>query len=460
MAVNRYTKMAYASADDMIFGKAVKPVKAGLGLEIGAGYTTPEVNYAPRPEAGASREKLIKEYEKITTDTMARMVQIGAPAVVLETEHVQQMTNNPEWGGAVAHAQKAIMEDYHDEYGIKCALRHTPGDVREERDFLKLKDKYSVLMESFEQCAENGADLLSVESMGGKEVFDYAILRNDMAGVLYGIGCLGAMDMEYVWQGVADIAKKTGTVAAGDTDCAQANTAMFIAGGLLDKNLAHTLAIIARAISASRTLVAYECGATGPGKDCGYENTIVKAISGVPIAQEGKTSTCAHSDVMGNLVMQCCDLWSNESVEYHGEFGGTTVQCWGESLAYDCSLMNVALDSGNEKTLRDMFVASDMYRDPQGFVLAYPHAYRVGQAIAKDGKDIYLRAKNAAMECINIVEEGARGKLELSRFEAKALADAKEAFEGMTDDKDKFMSDCLDKYKKEVKVFLPENYDL
>ena len=153
MAVNRYTKMAYASADDMIFGKAVKPVKAGLGLEIGAGYTTPEVNYAPRPEAGASREKLIKEYEKITTDTMARMVQIGAPSVVLETEHVQQMTNNPEWGGAVAHAQKAIMEDYHDEYGIKCALRHTPGDVREERDFLKLKDKYSVLMESFEQIA-------------------------------------------------------------------------------------------------------------------------------------------------------------------------------------------------------------------------------------------------------------------------------------------------------------------
>ena len=315
-------------------------------------------------------------------------------------------------------------------------------------------------MESFEQCAENGADLLSVESMGGKEVFDHAILRNDMAGILYGIGCLGSIDMEYVWQGVANIAKKTGTVAAGDTDCAQANTAMFIAGGLLDKNLAHTLAIIARAISAPRSLVAYECGATGPGKDCGYENTIVKAISGVPIAQEGKTSTCAHSDVMGNLVMQCCDLWSNESVEYHGEFGGTTVQCWGESLAYDCSLMNVALDSGNEKILRDMFVASDMYRDPQGFVLAYPHAYRVGQAIAKDGKDIYLRAKNAAVECINIVEEGARGKLELSRFEAKALADAKEAFEGMTDDQDKFMSDCLDKYKKEVKVFLPENYGL
>ena len=104
--------------------------------------------------------------------------------------------------------------------------------------------------------------------------------------------------MEMVWKDISDVAKKTGTVSSGDTDCAQANTAMFIAGGLLDKNLAHTTAIVARAISAARSLCAYEAGAVGPGKDCGYENSIIKAISGVPIAQEGKTSTCAHSDLM------------------------------------------------------------------------------------------------------------------------------------------------------------------
>src|SRR5512145_3021544 len=392
---------------------------------------------------------------------MARMVQVGFPAVILETEHVQQMSNNPAWGGAVAHAQKTIMEEYHDEYGIKCALRHTIGDIRENRDFLDLRgDKYAVFMEAFEEVAKNGADLLSVESMGGKEVFDHSILRNDTAGILFGIGVLGSMDMEMIWKDIAAIAKRTGTVAAGDTDCAQANTAMFIASGLLDNNLAHTTAILARAISAARSLCAYEAGAVGPGKDCGYENTIVKSISGVPIAQEGKTSTCAHSDLMGNLTMQCCDLWSNESVEYHGEFGGTTVQCWSETLAYDCALMNVALESGNEKILRDMFAASDMYRDAQGYVLAYPHAHRVGQAIAKDGNNNYLRAKNAAMESIKIVEEGAKGKLVLSRFEATALANAKAAFEALTDDKDKFMSDCLTKYKSEVKVFLPENYSL
>lgn len=462
MAVTRCTKMAYASADDMVFGKAVTPVKTGLELEIGAGYTTPEVNYAPRPEAGASKEKLIKEYERITTDIMARMVQIGAPAVVLETEHVQQMSNNPEWGGAVAHAQKTIMEEYHDEYGIKCALRHTIGDIRETRDYLDLRgDKYSTFMEAFEEAANNGADMLAVESMGGKEVFDYSILRNDTAGILFGIGVLGSMDMEMVWKDISDVAKKTGTVSSGDTDCAQANTAMFIAGGLLDKNLAHTTAIVARAISAARSLCAYEAGAIGPGKDCGYENSIIKAISGVPIAQEGKTSTCAHSDLMGNIVMQCCDLWSNESVEYHGEFGGTTVQCWSETLAYDCSMMNVALKTGKAKDLRDILVLSDKYRDPQGYVLAYDNAYRVAQEIAKDGENNYLRAKNAAIECCNIIEEGVNsGKLRLTRFETNALAKVKADLEALTDDADQFMSDNLTKFKQEVAVFRPENYGL
>jgi methanol---5-hydroxybenzimidazolylcobamide Co-methyltransferase len=39
MAAKRFTKMAYSSADEMTFGVAKFPVKAGLGLEIGAGYT-------------------------------------------------------------------------------------------------------------------------------------------------------------------------------------------------------------------------------------------------------------------------------------------------------------------------------------------------------------------------------------------------------------------------------------
>ena len=461
MTVKRYTDMAYSKADDMLFGNAKHPVKAKLGLEVGAGYVTAEVNYAPRPEAGQSKEKLISEYRRLTTDILARCVQIGFPSISLETEHVQQMTNNPSWGGEIAHVQKTILEEYHEEYGIKCGLRHTPGDIREERDYLALiGPKYDLLMESFEAVAEGGADFLSIETMGGKEVLDYAILRNDVPGLIYSIGCLGSLDMTMIWQDITKIAQKKGVISAGDTDCSQANTAMFIAGGLLDKNLAHTLAIIARTISAARTLAGYEAGAKGPGKDCGYENTIVKSITGTPIAQEGKSATCAHADVMGNLTMQCCDLWSNESVEYHGEFGGTSVQCWAQTLSMDAALMNVALNTGNGKVLRDMMVMSDKYRDPQGYVLAYDNAWKVGKAITKNGNDLYLRAKNAAVETVNILEGAkAEGKLQMSRFEMNALADAKKAINALTDESDKFMSDMLALYKSEVKVFKPEaNY--
>ncbi|MCL2550055.1 MAG: methanol--corrinoid protein co-methyltransferase MtaB [Methanimicrococcus sp.] len=463
MTVTRYTKMAYANADEMIFGKAKFPVKAGLGLEIGAGLTIPELNYAPRPQAGVSKEALVKEYERITRDAMGRIVQIGAPAVCLESEHVQQMSNNPSWGAAVAHAQKTIMEEFHDEYGVKCALRHTIGDIREDRDFLALRAKQNTTMlEAFDQCAAQGADLLSIETMGGKEVFDYAIIRDDTAGILFGIGVLGTSDMEFVWQNIVDIAKKNKVVAAGDTDCAQANTAMFIAGGLLDKNLAHTTAIVARCISAARTLAAYESGATGPGKDCGYENTIIKSIAGIPITQEGKTSTCAHSDVMGNLTMQVCDMWSNESVEYHGEFGGTTVQCWVESLAYDCSLMNTAIKTGNEKILRDLLTLSDKYRDPQGYVLAYDNAFRVGEAIAKNGNDTYLRSKAAAETCCAILDEGVKsGKLLLTKFELNALDAVKKDLAKLPAEKAKFVDQCLAKYNAEVPVFeFSKNYVL
>ena len=52
-----------------------------------------------------------------------------------------------------------------------------------------------------------------------------------------------------------------------------------------------------------------------------------------------------------------------------------------------------------------------------------------------------------------------KSKFTLSRF-ATALANVKSTFEDLIDDMEKFMSDYLDKFKKEVKVFLPKNYSL
>ena len=63
--------------------------------------------------------------------------------------------------------------------------------------------------------------------MGGKEVADYAILRQDIRGWLFGIGYLGSLDMEWIWPQIVEIAKKNKIRAGGDTNCAGANTSMF-----------------------------------------------------------------------------------------------------------------------------------------------------------------------------------------------------------------------------------------
>ena len=150
-----------------------------------------------------------------------------------------------------------------------------------------------------ETACENGADVLSVESMGGKELADYAVTHGDITAFLFGVGYLGSIDMEYVWTEMVNIAKKNKVVAGGDTNCSGANVSMFMAGGLLDNDVQRTFSAVTRAISAARTMVAEECGATGPDKDCGYEGPIVKSITGMPAAQEGKNCQCAHADIQG-----------------------------------------------------------------------------------------------------------------------------------------------------------------
>ncbi len=74
--------------------------------------------------------------------------------------------------------------------------------------------------------------------------------------------------MSFLWKDIVNIARRNNCIAGGDTACTIANTAMKLAGGVKSMSLPHTLAAIVRAMSAARSLVAYEQGATGPGKDC------------------------------------------------------------------------------------------------------------------------------------------------------------------------------------------------
>ena len=465
MAVTRYTKMAYKDADELIFGHAKHPVSYGFGMKVGSGRVIPEINYAPRPGTEKDPQTLRREYvDYISKDVLDRAVTIGLPDLQLETEWISQMSN-AKISTPVVEGQKAITEKYHEEYGINTAVRHTIPDKRDPGNGMrpgmdKVHGSPELLFENAEVACENGADVFSVESMGGKELADHAITNGDITAFLFGVGYLGSIDMTYIWQNFVDICKKNKTIPGGDTNCSGANTAMFMAGGYLDNDVQRTFSAITRAIASARTLVAWECGAVGPDKDCGYEGPICKAIAGKPTAQEGKNCQCAHCDIQGNLMASTCDLWSNESVEYHPEFGGSSVQCWLAPLGYEVALMNTSIELKQEKILRDLYMYTDRVRGPEGYILAYDNAYKIGAAIAENGNDLYLRAKAAGETAAKIIHDGYKSKeLPLTKKQLEVLESCQKQLAALPDSEDKFVEMCTKKYK-DVPMFNIKNYGL
>ncbi|MFZ5641876.1 MAG: methyltransferase MtaB domain-containing protein [Bacillota bacterium] len=455
----KFDKMAYASADEMIFGTAKNPVKYGRDFTVGGGYVYPELVPHPRPGTESTKKSLVKEYEKMVTDVLDRCVAIGIPGIQIELEHVYQMTKNPDWGGEIAAATKYLQEEYHRKYGLKSAIRATIADFRKpDEEDIRNSVAMETQLKTFESSAVGGADNLSIESVGGKEISDYTIVRQDIRGTLFGVGVLGSRDMEFMWKKIVDIADRYGVTPGGDTNCAQANVAMFMAGGYQDRSVPHTFAALTRAISAARSLVAYEQGAKGPSKDCGYEDVIIKAITGIPISMEGKTCACAHSDLVGNLIGACCDLWSNEAVEYHDMFGGTTVAVFTEILGYDVALMNTAVEMGHAKILKELMVESDKYRDTHGFILCPENAYEIGKAIVANNSSYYSRAKAAAIKAGELMLGDS--KLQMSAFEKEALVSAMRTLESLPEKEEDFVSECTDIYKKLIPGFSLANYGL
>lgn len=458
MARKKYTKMAYKNGAEMMFGTAKFPVTTKRGIAIGGGFVHPEVVPHPRPGSEKTMKTLLREYEKANGDALERMTIVGHPTLVVENEHIFQMTHNPKWGGEIAAQTAKQMDDYLTKYGLKAAYRSTPADLRKpDMHHMRESDYTMEILESFEACSKY-ADIVSIESMGGKEIFDHAIIRNDIGGILFGIGVLGAIDMEWMWDQIVAICKKNNCIPGGDTNCSEANTAMFMAGGMTSKDVPHVIAALARAISASRTLIAYECGATGPTKDCAYEDPIIKAISGVPISTEGKASACAHSDLASNLIMAVCDLWSNEAVEYHDMFGATTTSVFAEILGYDCAILNTSLELGYQEQMKEILVNSDMYRDSHSLILAPDNAWEIGNAIVKNrATSNYASAKAGAIKAGEIILGDAQMKL--TALEKGALDKAMKDLKALPADEGTFIDQCLAKYKN-VKGFNPASYGL
>ena len=458
MARKPLTQMAYKNGAEMMFGTAKKPVTTKRGIAIGGGFVHPEVVPHPRPGSEKTMKTLLREYERANGDALERMVIVGHPTLQIENEHIFQMTHNPKWGGEIAAQSAKQMDDYLQKYGLKAAYRATIADLRKpDMVDMRQSDYTNEIIESFKECAKY-ADILSIESMGGKEIFDHCIIRNDIGGILFGIGVLGAIDMEWMWNQIVDIASKNKCIAGGDTNCSEANTAMFMAGGMTSKDVPHVIAALSRAIAASRTLVAYECGATGPTKDCAYEDPIIKAMAGVPISCEGKTSACAHSDLCGNLIMAVTDVWSNEAVEYHDMFGATTTSVFAEILGYDVAMLNSAIELGHQEALKEVLVNSDMYRDSHSLILAPDNAWEVGNAIVSNrSKGNYLSARAGAIKAGEIILGDS--KMKLTAHEKDALTKALKDLKALPDNEGNFIDMCLKKYK-DVKGFNPKSYGL
>jgi methanol---5-hydroxybenzimidazolylcobamide Co-methyltransferase len=337
-----------------------------------------------------------------------------------------------------------ICENYYQKHGLASEIRLTPNDLREfERP---TKQRTSVLlepmMELFEQGMIAGGDLLSIESTGGKEVSDEALMMCDVKGVVFALTVLGVRDMQFLWKKIVALTNKHNKIAGGDSACGFANTAMVLAE---KKYIPRIFAALVRVISVVRSIVAMEEGAIGPDKDCGYEGPFLKAITGIPISMEGKTAACAHLSPKGNIASACCDLWSNESVQNIKLLSGMAPTAYMEQLEYDARLMNQALIAGTVPShiLQQLLVASDIYTDPQALILAPENVIRISKELIK-GDSYVANARNGAITALDIIEEALQsGQMKLPQMETSYLPILRDELSCIPDSEQEFIGMML-----------------
>jgi methanol--5-hydroxybenzimidazolylcobamide Co-methyltransferase len=295
--------------------------------------------------------------------------------------------------------------------------------------------------------------MLSIESTGGKEVHDVALMEGNVEGILFSLGVLACRDMHQLWRMIVEVTGGTGSLAAGDTACGFANTAMVLA----DRGyLPQVLAAVDRAMGSARSLVAYLEGAVGPSKDCAYEGPILKALLGIPISMEGKTAACAHLSHVGNVAAAVCDLWSNESVQNVQLLSGPAPVAFLEMLVYDCRLFNQAIHAGGDAVLSRWLTNSDLAGSPQAFVISPEGAHRIAQAMA-NAEDDFQRTRAAGLEACRLLREAKeRGLLVLEQREWNWLDRIEEALSNC-DSEEKAIRLGMESYRD---LFLPQEYGL
>lgn len=461
MLRNNFSNLVYNDLSEFIYGYSKYPVTCKNGLIIGGGQTLPEINFTlpPMLVTQDTMPEVLKQYKEIIEGVCKRAHELYVPGFVAEVELLPPATYNPEWGIEITKTVREVMYEYENKFGLKSAMRITPVDIREDRESTHMwrGKHWETLMKTFEGCAKADADFLSIESIGGKDVHDDAIMFCEITKSLFALSILGAKDMSKLWHAITHIASKTGRISAGDTACGFGNTAMVLADrGYVPK----VFASVVRVMTAVRSLVAYEEGAVGPHKDCGYEGVYIKAITGTPISMEGKSSACAHLSPIGNIAAAVADLWSNESVQNIKLLGGMAPTVSMEQLAYDCRLFNTASEKGKEYAviLRDLLTDSDSKLDPQAYVLRPDVVIKLSKEILK-GKGHYSRTKIAALATIEELRSAILNKrVIVEERELMWLDTMQTQLEATPSDEEEFTKQMVEETANEK--FIPAKYDL
>jgi methanol--5-hydroxybenzimidazolylcobamide Co-methyltransferase len=440
--MSTFTQLAINNLDDFIYGVSPRPVTLKNGLVIGGGQVYPELNFT-LPSMTVTEESMPEvrsQYTQMITEACNRAVDLHAPGLVVEFELLPNLTLHPEWGAQVTKILRDVMDAAQAKHSLKVGLRVTPNDIREfERPPLMRHGRFvDDMFRSFELCAAAGADMLAIESTGGKEVHDDAILNGDLAMSVFALGILGSRDMAFLWDRIVEISRKYDVIPAGDSACGFANTAMVLAE---NHYVPRVWAATIRVMAVPRSLVAFERGAIGPNKDCAYEGVYIKAITGSPIALEGAEAACAHLSPIGNITKAVPDLWSNESVQNIKLLGAMAPTVSVEQLIYATRLMNGASAKGRKAAcwLRDLMVESDAGYDPQAYVLRPDVALDIaGQIIAEPTP--YLRTRRAAQATLaHLRKASADNVFPLSKLELRWLDRLSKAAEALPTDEEQFI---------------------
>jgi methanol--5-hydroxybenzimidazolylcobamide Co-methyltransferase len=453
--------LAITGLDDFIFGHAPRPVQCGRDVQIGTGQVLPEINFTlpPLDISESTWPDIRQQYARMIKDICQRAVDLEVPGLLVEFETLPPMTVRPDWALEITSILANALAKFHEQHGLKGALRLTPNDNRDHERPARMRGGpyWEGMVQVFERAAGAGADLLAIESTGGKEVSDEALMNGDLRTLAFALGVLAARDMRFLWTHLVAVCTRSKIVPSGDTACGFANTAMVLAE---QKLIPRVLAAVVRVAVVPRSLLAYEMGAQGPSKDCAYEGPYMKAIAGVPISMEGRTAACAHLSPVGNISQAVCDCWSNESVQNIRLLSTFAPTVSLEQLAYDCRLLNVASARSPEdaRRLRDWLVESDAAHDPQAYVLRPDVVLRLAGQIIEETSP-YRRTRRAILAALEeLARASSRGQVKIAAREVRWLDSLRKQADALPENEQELVHEMLQSAQAER--FLPGEYDL